>query len=80
MITGLQIRAARSALKWTTAEVAARSGVAVRTIKRFEKSDDVPPSRSSTLITVKSALEAAGIEFIGSPSDRPGIRMGRKPD
>jgi hypothetical protein len=32
------------------------------------------------LVTIKTALESAGIEFIGSPSDRPGIRVGRKPD
>ena len=37
--------------------------------------DEVPPSRSSTLLDVKAALEAAGIEFIGSPTDRPGIRL-----
>lgn len=75
MITGLQIRAARNALRWTTEELAGKAGVTSRTIKRFEATDDVPPSRTETLLTVKSALEAAGIEFIGSPNDRPGIRV-----
>jgi hypothetical protein len=56
--------------------LAKKAGVTARTIKRFEAVDDVPPSRSSTLLDVKSALEAAGIEFIGSPTDRPGIRVG----
>jgi hypothetical protein len=53
--------------------------VTARTIKRFEAVDDVPPSRSSTLLDVKGALEAAGIEFIGSPADRPGIRVSGTP-
>ncbi len=42
---------------------------------RFEAVDTVPPSRSSTLLDIQGALEAAGIEFIGSPTDRPGIRL-----
>jgi len=37
--------------------------------------DEVPPSRSGTLFEVQKALEAAGVEFIGSPNDRPGIRV-----
>ena len=38
---------------------------------RFEAVDGIPPSRSSTLLDVQTALEAAGIEFIGSHTDRP---------
>ena len=79
MITGAQIRSARNALRWTTEELAKRSGVTARTIKRFEAVDGVPPSRSSTLLDVKAALEAAGIEFIGSLADRPGIRFAATP-
>jgi transcriptional regulator with XRE-family HTH domain len=75
MITGMQIRSARTALRWTTQELADRAGVTARTIKRFEAVDAVPPNRSSTLADVKAALESAGIEFIGSPTDRPGIRF-----
>jgi transcriptional regulator with XRE-family HTH domain len=75
MIAGSQIRSARSALRWTVQELAHRSGVGSRTIKRFEAVDGIPPSRSETLLQVKSALESAGIEFIGAPTDRPGIRL-----
>ena len=75
MITGAQIRSARSALRWTTEQLAKKAGVNARTIKRFEAVDDIPPSRSSTLLDVKAALEAAGVEFIGSSADRPGIRV-----
>ena len=77
LITGSQIRAARAALRWTTEELARNGGLASRTIKRFEQEDGVPSSRSSTLIEVQKALEAAGIEFIGTPEDGPGIRLRR---
>jgi aspartyl aminopeptidase len=28
-----------------------------------------------TLLAIKNALEAAGIEFIGTPEDAPGVRL-----
>ena len=75
MITGWQIRAARAALAWSAQTLAERSGVGLRTIMRLEASDDLPSSRTTTLQDIQSALEAAGVEFIGSPRDRPGIRV-----
>ena len=42
---------------------------------RLEQHDGVPPSRSSTLMDIRAALEAAGIEFVGTPDDGPGIRL-----
>ena len=78
MITGSQIRAARAVLRISAIELAAKAEVGEQTIKRFEASEGVPPSRSSTLIEVQKALEAAGIEFIGTPEDRPGIRINLK--
>jgi ribosome-binding protein aMBF1 (putative translation factor) len=77
MITGLQIRAARAALGWSATELAEKAEIAMKTIARFEQADGIPPSRSSTLIEVQRALEAAGIEFIGTPDDGPGIRLRR---
>ena len=73
MVTGAQIRAARAALGWSVNILAEKAGVASKTISRFEEVDGVPPSRSSTLLDVKSAIEAAGIEFTGSPGNNPGI-------
>jgi transcriptional regulator with XRE-family HTH domain len=75
MISGMQIRSARAALRWTIEELAEKSGLGLRTIKRFEAVDGVPPSRTQTLMEVKVAFEAAGIEFIGTPDDSPGIRL-----
>jgi transcriptional regulator with XRE-family HTH domain len=78
VITGTQIRAARAALRWTSEDLASQSGITSRTIKRFEQDDGIPSSRSSTLVVIQKALENAGIEFIGTPEDGPGIRL-RKP-
>ena len=75
VLTGFQIRAARAGLKITARELAERSGVSLPTIHRFEAVDGVPPSRSSTLLEVKAALEAAGIAFTGTPTDQPGIQF-----
>jgi transcriptional regulator with XRE-family HTH domain len=77
MITGLQIRSGRAALRWSADLLAQKTGLGVQTIKRLEQSNGVPPSRSSTLMDVRRAFEAAGIEFIGTPNDGPGIRMRR---
>jgi transcriptional regulator with XRE-family HTH domain len=78
MITGSQIRAARAALRWSAEELAQRAKVGIQTIKRFEAVEGMPPSRSLTLNAVQRALEAEGVEFIGTPEDRPGIRIGKK--
>ena len=75
IVTGAQIRSARAALGWSAQTLADRSGVGLRTLMRLEQIDGVPSSRSSTLAVIKSALESAGIEFIGSPTDGPGIRI-----
>ena len=75
MITGTQIRSARIALRWSVETLADRSGVSVRTIKRIEVFDTVPNSTLPNISAIRSALESAGIEFIGTPDDGPGIRI-----
>lgn len=75
MITGGQIRAARALLRWSASEAAKEVGISRRTIERLEQADDVPPSRSRTLSEVERLFEAAGIEFVGSPEEGPGVRL-----
>ena len=76
MITGTQIRMARAALSWSLSELASRACVSEKTIRRLEASEAPSNTTIKTLLGIKLALEAAGIEFIGSPDDRPGIRIG----
>jgi transcriptional regulator with XRE-family HTH domain len=75
MIVGMQIRAARAALGWSIKEMVEKSGVTRRTIQRLEAYDWVPPSHTLSLYNIQCALEAAGIEFVGTPEDGPGIRV-----
>jgi transcriptional regulator with XRE-family HTH domain len=75
MLTGVQIRMARNALRWSVRELADNSDVSTSTITRAETGDGIPTITRANLIALKSALEAAGIEFIGTPDDGPGIRM-----
>ena len=76
MITGAQIRSARTALRWSVATLSDQSGVSVRTIKRMEVADTIPNSTLPNINAIQTSLESAGIEFIGSFEDRPGIRIG----
>jgi hypothetical protein len=55
--------------------LAIQSGVARRTIVSIEQEEGVPSANASTLSKIQTALEAAGIEFIGAPEDGPGIRV-----
>jgi transcriptional regulator with XRE-family HTH domain len=75
MLSTSQIRAARALVRWSAQDLADASGIAVSTIRRLELEDGVPAAHVRTLEALKAALERAGIEFIGSPTDGPGVRL-----
>ena len=75
MISGMQVRLARNALRWSVAHLSETCGVSTSTIKRIEAEDGVPNSTKANIMALKSTLETAGIEFIGTPEDRPGVRV-----
>jgi len=75
MLTGLQIRSARFALRWSVDDLASRSKVSTSTIKRIEAVDGPPLATAANVAALQASLEAAGIEFIGTPEDGPGIRI-----
>lgn len=75
MLTGVQIRSARAALRLSVEQLAAMSGVSARTIKRMEVADGIPQSNRPNIEAIITSLESAGIEFIGTPDDGPGIRF-----
>lgn len=75
---GAQLRAARNGLGWSIHQLAEYSGISVRTIIRYEDCAGVPATRAGNLDTLISKLESAGIEFIGTPEDGPGIRIHAK--
>ena len=77
MLIPEQIRAARAALGWSAADLAKESGLSLRTIQALENSENLETTRKSSLLALRFTLESAGIEFIGGPEDRPGIRIGK---
>jgi len=75
VITSCQIRAARALLNLSALQLAEHSGVGVATIRRMELASGIPSSNAQTLGLVQSCLSMLGVEFIGSPDDRPGVRL-----
>ena len=78
-ITSSQIRAARAVLGISVAYVAEQTSIGTATLKRYEAADSVPSARKGHLMTLKVFYESAGIEFIGTPEDGPGIRLRPRP-
>ena len=77
MIISEQIRAARQLLRITADELANLSGVGVATIRRYELMSGVPSGNARSVEAIQQALEAGGVEFIGTPEDRPGVRLNK---
>jgi transcriptional regulator with XRE-family HTH domain len=75
LITSEQIRAARALIKWSADDLAEASGVGVATIRRFESAVGLPSGQIRIHDMIMKTLEAAGVEFIGSSEDRPGVRL-----
>jgi PAS domain S-box-containing protein len=66
-----QVRAARGILGWSVRELAELSGVSVSTIRRVE---DGQSHDSRLLLTIRSTLEQAGIEFRAASGGGPAVR------
>ena len=75
MITSDQIRAARALLHWSAHDLAKAASIGVATVRRFESVKGVPSGQVRVLEALRKALEKAGVEFVGSPDDRPGVRL-----
>ena len=66
-----QIRAGRALVNWSQNDLVAASKVAKKTIADFEREARQPYAR--TLAAIRTALEAAGVEFTNG--DAPGVRL-----
>lgn len=75
MITSAQIRGARALLDWSRQVLSERSGIGISALMRLEASDGIPSGNIKTFEAVQKTFEQAGIEFIGTPDDRPGVRF-----
>lgn len=75
-ISPVQCRMARAALQLGVRELAELASVSPNTIARLERGEGLYPR---TLDSVRSALEAAGVEFIQENGGGPGVRLRREP-
>jgi len=63
---------ARTALGLGVRELAAKAKVSPDTIARFERGDAL---RERTIVDIRAALEAAGVEFIAENGGGAGVRL-----
>jgi len=75
LITSDQIRAARALLRWSGKDLAQKTGLGFSTLMRLEVLEGVPSAQARTLEAIQKAFESAGIEFVGTPEDGPGVRL-----
>ena len=67
-----QSRMARSALGLGVRDLARSAGVSPDTVSRLERGEELRPS---TIAAIRSALEAAGVEFIPENGGGAGVRL-----
>jgi ribosome-binding protein aMBF1 (putative translation factor) len=71
-----QVRAARSWLAWTQAELAAKASVGLSTVKDYEGGKRTPIANN--LEAIKKALESGGMKFTATSVSGPIVD--RNPD
>jgi hypothetical protein len=72
-----QIRAGRALIRWSAEDLARASLVGLTTIRRAELADRETSLTAANNLAVRSALEAAGVEFIEENGGGPGVRLRR---
>nr|WP_240671995.1 helix-turn-helix domain-containing protein [Tropicibacter alexandrii] len=78
-MTGNQLRAARSLIGWTQAQVAAATGLSVPTVKRAEGAGQFGASEKATA-AIRAALESAGVIFLEENGGGAGVRLRKVSD
>lgn len=77
IITLRQCKAARAFLSINQKQLASMAGLAIMSIVDFERGVDREYAES-TLTSIRSSLEKAGIEFIDPNGGGPGVRLKKK--
>ena len=74
-VSNRQIKAARALIGWSQEHLTAASGVSLPTIKRLESADGLLGGRQITRDRLIAALAGAGVIFIDSDDEGPGVRL-----
>ncbi len=75
MLTCVQIRVARTLLRWSARELAEHASLDMSTIKRMEHDETMPCIRDETVQKAQAAFEVAGIKFTERVNGDPGVRF-----
>ena len=79
MLTGIQIRMAATALRWSREEIAKHANLGVQTVQRLASVDGVPPGRATSVAAIQAAFERVGIQFQEPDNGGPGVRLVKPP-
>lgn len=74
-ITGEQMRAARAMLRMSAQALADKARVGVATVRRCEAEDGPIGATAANSAAIRTALEAAGVEFIAENGGGAGVRL-----
>jgi transcriptional regulator with XRE-family HTH domain len=72
-MTSAQVRAARGLLNWTVRDLADAAQVHRNTVTNIETGRY--GGRQDSVASIRSALEAAGVEFLPPNGGGPGVRL-----
>ncbi|WP_202205796.1 helix-turn-helix domain-containing protein [Acetobacter persici] len=72
-LTPAQCRAARALIEWSQEALSSAANVSRHTVKDFERGVRTP--YPNNLAAIRSALEAAGVEFIPENGGGAGVRL-----
>jgi hypothetical protein len=75
VITGSQLRAARSLIRWSADRLATESKLGIATVRRAEAEDGAPPITAANANALQRALEGAGVIFVEENGEGPGVRL-----
>ena len=64
----------------TAEQLAQAAKIGIATVRRAEKQDGQPGLTTANLAAIRSALESAGVIFIASNGDGPGVRLRKEGD
>ena len=65
-------------MKWSLDDLSKKSSIGTSTLKRLEATDGIPNGHLSTFTRLIEVFSNAGVEFIGTPDDGPGVRLFNK--
>jgi transcriptional regulator with XRE-family HTH domain len=77
-LTSSQIRAARALIKWSAEDLARKSSVSLRTIRRAELNNTETSMTAPNEMAIRRAFELAGVEFIDENGGGAGVRLKKR--